>query len=159
MTISLVVGLCAVVGWLIWVTRRLAYISESYRAPDVDGLRTKLDYVETLSQHLEIQHDEHVQKTAGRFGDLTIAIDSGIKHVERAEARVRGVVTRAKRELADKGVEAPGLEAEMGELQLLDGDTVFEQGMQQLPPDVEVPEPSSIPGITADELRRARMMR
>lgn len=48
--------------------------------------------------------------------DINTAVAEGIKHVERAENRIRATVRRAREELADGGVTSPGLEAEARDL-------------------------------------------
>ncbi|MDH3463974.1 MAG: hypothetical protein OEM32_10160, partial [Acidimicrobiia bacterium] len=53
--------------------------------------------------------------------DLNLAVAEGIKNVERAENRIRATVRRAREQLADVGLESPGLEAEYRDLQDVNG--------------------------------------
>lgn len=48
--------------------------------------------------------------------DLNTAVAEGIQHVTRAENRIKATVRRAREQLADVGLEHPGLEAEAAEL-------------------------------------------
>ena len=57
---------------------------------------------------LEAVRADYVQWQA----DINTAVAEGIKHVERAENRIRATVRRAREELAEGGVRSPGLEAE-----------------------------------------------
>ena len=88
--------------------------------------------------------------------DLTLAIDEGIQRTDRAERRVRGVVQRARKELAKLGYEDPGLEAEAHELRVVDGDGGGDGGVPAVSEEVAEVEaaPSSIRGVSADQLRR-----
>lgn len=91
-----------------------------------------------------------------RIKELTLAIAEGIEKTDRAEKRVRQVVTRARKELAAHDLEDPALEGEAQELRLVDGD-----GGEELP---EVPRPladdpsfpSSVRGVSREQLLRAR---
>jgi hypothetical protein len=86
---------------------------------------------------------------------LTLAVAEGIKHVERAENRIRATIGRARKELEEVGVEHPGLEAEYAELSVLDGGGGQSAPMPQMHENV-VPTQSSVPGVSPDQLRRVR---
>jgi hypothetical protein len=74
--------------------------------------------LEKLSQTWERVFAEHT----GKLADLETAVDHGIRQVTRQENRIRGVVRRAREELADGGVVYPALEAEAAELRYVDGE-------------------------------------
>ena len=104
-----------------------------------------------------------------RLTNLTLAVAEGIAHVERAEARIRATVQRARAQLAESGIESPALEAEGAELQLLDEQGGGSRRLHAVREEVAsspVPEllqnrpddhqPSAVPGMTRGELRRFR---
>jgi len=88
------------------------------------------------------------------------AVAEGIERVERTENRIKATIQRAKKELADGGHESPGLDAEARELRLVDGAGGEERGVPALPEEVAefAGEASSVPGVTVEELQRARGM-
>jgi len=92
--------------------------------------------------------------------DIVVAVAEGIKHVERAENRVRATVRRAREELDSLGVEHPGLEAEARELRLVDGGGGREEGVPSVPEGVgpgEPDAPAGFPGhFPAGFMRRVR---
>lgn len=98
---------------------------------------------------------QRIESTEDRIEDLTLAVAEGIKHVERAENRIRATVSRARKELEEVGVESPGLEAEYRELSLIDGGGGQNGGMPEMHQNV-VPAQSSVPGVSPDQLRRVR---
>jgi len=79
------------------------------------------------------------QPLEARINHLTLAVAEGIQHVDRAERRIAGTVARARKLLAESGVESPGLEAEAYELRLLDGDARPAEGVREVPESVEPP--------------------
>lgn len=104
-----------------------------------------------------------------RLTNLTLAVAEGIAHVERAEARIRATVQRARAQLADAGIESPALEAEGAELQLLDEGGGGGRRLHAVRDSVELTDPgprpeerpddnrpSAVPGMTRGELRRFR---
>lgn len=104
-----------------------------------------------------------------RLTNLTLAVAEGIAHVERAEARIRATVQRARAQLAEAGIESPALEAEGDQLQLLDDAGSGGRRLHAMPDDVGAPpaqsqpdvraddhRPSPIPGMTRGQLRRYR---
>ncbi len=98
-----------------------------------------------------------VGRLTARVEELAVALAHGIEHVERTENRIKATVARARKSFADEGFESPGLEAEAAQLRLSDGGG-SEEG--ELPPVRESMEgtPSSIEGVTVEELQRARGM-
>ncbi len=88
---------------------------------------------------------------------LTLAVAEGIDRVSRSERRVNATVARARKELAEVGLESPGLEAEAAELRLLDGGA---SDGSELPPvqhhveETQSP-PRGIPGTFSQEVLQA----
>jgi len=88
--------------------------------------------------------------------DLLLAVSEGIKNVERAEKRVQATIRRARTELEEGGVSTGALEAEHAEFFPGYADGSDQGELSIVPPAVEPDRPSSIPGITAEQLARAR---
>ena len=90
------------------------------------------------------------------FKATNFAVSEGIERTDRSERRIHATIKRARKELGKLGYEDPGLEAEAHELRLIDGDGGDDGGVPAVPGEVaEVASaPSSIPGVTADILRR-----
>jgi hypothetical protein len=76
-----------------------------------------------------------------RLNNLTLAVAEGIQHVERAEARIRATVGRAKRQLNDAGLDSPGVDSEALTLGIRDGDGGAEGGVQPVRPKLASPPP------------------
>jgi len=95
-----------------------------------------------------------------RFKNLLQAVADGIERVDRSERRIHATVKRARKELADGGLESPGLEAEANDLRLLDGGRSEEQGMPTVREELATygGTPSSIPGVSREQLRAIRGM-
>jgi len=72
-----------------------------------------------------------------RIMELTLAVDEGVRSVARAEKRVAKTVQVARRQLAEGGMEHPGLDAEAAELRDRDGDPVEEDNLPSVPEGVE----------------------
>lgn len=91
-----------------------------------------------------------------------LAVGEGIERVDRADRRIKATVARARKELADRGYEDPGLEAEAHELHLVDGDGGEEGGVPAVHGDVAAAraagatEWSSVKGVPAATLRKVR---
>jgi len=93
-----------------------------------------------------------------RVKALTFAVEEGIERVSRTERRIHATIKRARKELAERGLEDPGVEGEAAELRLVDGGRSeggevpeVQEGMG--PAESEA---SSIPGVPAETLRRVR---
>lgn len=93
-----------------------------------------------------------------RVREYVIALAEGIERVDRSERRVKATVARARKELEASGVIDPGVEAEAEQLRLVDAAGGSDRGMYAVPAEVEVPAeaPSSIPGVSAAQLRSMR---
>jgi len=109
------------------------------------------------AQTPEIPAHDHaeIRQLQEEFGVLRMAVAEGIEHVERVERRIQATVRRARKELAEEGVEHPGLEAEASELQLIDGGGSDRAWVPPVPENVGGAE-SSIPGVTQEQIRRVR---
>lgn len=83
------------------------------------------------------------------------AVAGGIEHVDRVENRIRGTIKRARKELEEHGVEAPGLEAEIASLPGEHGAGGAEEAMHLMPQSVAENE-SSVRGVSPEQLRRVR---
>lgn len=99
-----------------------------------------------------------LESMAANITDLRLAVDEGIKNVQRSERRVRAVVQSARKELAEQGFEHAGVEAEAGELREVDGEGSDNGALQPVPADVEVsPDlPSPAPGMTMRDFLNIR---
>lgn len=84
---------------------------------------------------------------------ITTAVGQGISHVKRAENRINQTVKRARKSLAEQGVESPALEAESAELRDLNADGRDDEPVPALPNHVESPafDLTGIPGDFAPE--------
>jgi len=93
-----------------------------------------------------------------KFKNLLQAVADGIERVDRSERRVIATLKRGRKELAEHGLESAGLEAEVAELQLVDGTGGEEQGMPAVREEVAADggTPSSVPGVSVEQLLRAR---
>jgi len=101
---------------------------------------------------------EDVDALVQAHKDIVIAVAEGIERVDRSERRIQGTVKRAQKKLAEHGFVDEGLEAEVDGLQLIDGDRGKEPGVQPVRSEVASAEetPSSVAGVTQQQLRRAR---
>jgi len=90
--------------------------------------------------------------------EIVIAVSEGIERTDRAERRIKATVQRARKQLADLGYDDPGLTAEAVDLRLIDGDGSERDGVPPVPAEVAdaTPESSSVRGVPAETLRRAR---
>jgi predicted nucleic acid-binding Zn-ribbon protein len=103
-------------------------------------------------EHFEIE----IEQLQRKITELVHAISEGIERTERSERRIKASVRRARKELAEVGLEDPTLEAEVAELQLLDGGGG--EGLSPVQPELEDDDehPSSIRGVSRDQLMKAR---
>lgn len=102
--------------------------------------------------------EKQIAELEAKLEDMTIAISDGIERVDRAERRVTATIQSARKKFKDGGYVDPGLEAEAAELRVRDGDGGAEVGVPPLPEGVEPPleTPSSIPGVSLEQMRRFR---
>ena len=93
-----------------------------------------------------------------RLNEMLQALAEGIERVDRSERRIRATVARAQKKLEEAGYEDAGVEAEVAGLQLVDVRGSEDVAMRVVPEDVETDadSPSSIPGVSAETLAKAR---
>lgn len=96
---------------------------------------------------------------AERVDVLTLAVDEGIRHVDRAEKRVRATVGRARRELAEAGFVSPGVEAEAADIHELDGGASGAEGMPPVSAPVDSDPAANAPDPLLETLRALRLSR
>lgn len=167
--------------WTPWVKKsELLAIRVKFgeRLGDLMGRTTQLESVPTptvdpevvataVATHIE-RIDEliaTVEELASQGKDLddrvreyVIALAEGIERVDRSERRVKATVARARKELEARGLVDPGVEAEDEQLRLVDAARGSERGVFPMRQTVEpdIPAPSSIPGVSAEQLRHLR---
>lgn len=133
----------------------------------LDGIEARLERVLALEPELarlrELvlesaaqAQDAHTMSSGldARINHLTLAVAEGIQHVDRAEKRIHGVVTRARRLLRESGLESPGLEAEASQLHELDGGARDEEGVPDMQPSVVEAPPALVDRLRAIGLSR-----
>lgn len=94
-----------------------------------------------------------------RVEQLATALAHGIEHEDRRERRIEAVVRRARKQLAQAGVEDAGLEAEFDGLHVVDGGgggggelPAVREEVEESPGD----EASTVAGVSVSQLQRAR---
>ncbi len=107
-----------------------------------------------------VQLEANVEEIRAKVEKWTAAIAEGIERTERSERRIRSTVERARKELKSLGFAHEGLDAENAQLRIVDGANGAVEGLSEVPEIVERGDdsPSSVPGITLGQLRRARGM-
>jgi len=125
------------------------------RLERVESAPTPGDRVTNL-ENLSLEQERTLKDFDHQIKELTFAVSEGIERTDRAERRIRNAIQRARKELASRGFDDPGLEAEAHELRIVDGDGGDDGGVPAVPAEVaEVePEASSIRGVSAETLRR-----
>ena len=116
-----------------------------------------LDALDTYVSDLN-ELSEQVDGVEAWRKEIVIAVSEGIERTERAERRIKATVQRARKQLAALGYVDDPLEAEAVELRLIDGERSTKSEVPSLPAPVEnaTPEGSSVRGVSAETLRRAR---
>ena len=106
----------------------------------------------------EPSEDPRVDALVVRMDALTGAVAEGVQRVQRSENRIRSIVQGARRELADQGLEHPGVEAEAEQLRLLDGKDREPEQVPEVQEEVadDSQLPSSVPGVSVGDMRRMR---
>jgi len=158
---------------------RLHQLIEAERRPPVDlsGIFERIQALETKTipaanrEEIEVLGEalagceQTIMRLSGQgdtqatqIKDLVHAVAEGIERTARAERRIKSTVRRARKELADLGVEDPAIEEENRQLQLDDVDRSEPEPVQTVPESVADDDggPSSIPGVSAGVLRRVR---
>ena len=153
------------VSWALTVLAVSVAVSAHRRSQDVPSSRTPppdtsalRDSVATLGREIAELRAAYAEIDGWR-DDLTIAVDEGVKKVERSENRIRATVRRAREELEEHGLRSPGLEAEARQLHEIDGEGSERGGMQPVPASVEggFAAPRGFPGTWTSE--NTRLMR
>jgi len=85
-----------------------------------------------------------LSELSDRIDTLTLAVDEGIRRVDRAENRIQKTVTSARRLVRDAGLEHAGIEAEYEELQPRDAEP--SEGLPAVPAAVAETRILRIPG-------------
>jgi len=147
-----VIGI-ALVASLIWVARAILRIESGSNAP----IRPPVGPVTAPPP----QYDDTELRTL--IQTLSAAVAEGIQNVDRNNRRIEAVVRRARKELAESGLEHGGLEAEVGELHALDGEGSQDGWLPQVPESVDVGAsdnaPSGVPGFSVTQLAEFRARR
>jgi hypothetical protein len=109
-------------------------------------------HLEDLTDEVASIRAEYAEVSAWR-GDITLAVDEGIRHVDRAENRVRSVIRRAREKLEENGIEYGALEAEASELRIRDGSGSPGERLQPVSTEVGRPAaaPPGVPGYFSPE--------
>ena len=125
------------------------------RLERVESAPTPGDRVANLEELASAQERE-LEGQQQKIKELTFAVSEGIERTDRAERRIRNAIQRARKELAARGFDDPGLEAENAELRIVDGDGGGDGGVPAVPEEVAAvePAPSSIRGVSAELLRK-----
>jgi len=106
-------------------------------------------------------HEATIAELQATVAQLRIALSDGIEHEERRERRIQATVRRARKELQESGLAHDGLQAEFDGLSVIDGDGGVDDEVSPLHGEVEASsggEESSVPGVTIEQLQRARGM-
>ena len=131
----------------------------------LSGILARLDALESaprLPLHAELFDprldalETGFDRLLSDFKATNFAVSEGIERTDRSERRIHATIRRARKELGKLGYEDPGLEAEDLQLHVIDGDGGEDGEVPAVPAEVaEVDSaPSSIPGVSAAQLRR-----
>lgn len=114
----------------------LWYVRERFDRVDTAPAST---YDDSQLRDIVGSHQAHLEELTDAVADLektardqTLAIDEGIKHVDRAERRVRAAVGRARKRMEDLGYVDDSLEAEAEGLREFHGNGSQGEGVQPL---------------------------
>jgi hypothetical protein len=129
--------------------------------PDIAGLEERTEATAESLHILATRVDEiaeNMEQVFDQFKDITLAVSEGIERTDRAERRIRQVAQRARKKLAEGGLEDPALEGEVADLHLEHGDGGEPRGVPPMRQEMAPPEPetSSVRGVPVETLRRAR---
>ena len=143
----------------------VAHISGGDASPEAEGrikaLETAVEALQGRFAAVELARLEgaqHAHETrtvvnehSARFEELIFAVSEGISKVERAEARIRATVRRARAELEESGTYSPALDAEAQELRVTDGGAGEPEEVQPVHEGLAPPDLSGIPGDWSPE--------
>ncbi len=137
----------ALVVYLAWVARVVLHTIASIRADSITIPPPPDPYDDSwIEPHIEAA----IQPVRQEIVDLYLAVDEGIKHVERSEKRVRAVVTGAQRRHEAQGYVDPGLEAEAGALPPVHALIEPAEGVPELPEDMGLNPWLMVPGTVEE---------
>lgn len=123
MSILLAVAVLALIAFTVSIVYAVrALVSYRINPSGADGERLGTEAVWASLEAFE-------KRTLAEFAELKLAVDEGIRRVDRAENRIQKTVTSARRLVRENGLEHAGIEAEYSELQSGDDEVV-----QPLPP-------------------------
>ena len=127
---------------------------------DLTPLEANVEGVTAMIQGLREESERRWQSVEKQIRDVTLATAEGIERVDRAERRIRTAVSRAQAKLRESGVIDETIEAEAGDLRLIDEPGGAIEGVPGMPSGVgpDPTETSSIRGVPAETLRRVRGM-
>lgn len=125
-------------------------------AIDLDPIRALVESEAGAIEARLRDHESAFDALDGWKKEILLAVSDGIERTDRAERRISATVRRAKKSLEEAGHYDSGVEAEYLDLRIVDG-----EGSQPLPAvqqDMELGEshPSSVAGVSAEILARAR---
>ena len=129
--------------------------------PHPSDIRAELDTAQEVIVALRSLQDAQIVQLdlfETKLKDLTLAVAEGIENVARKERRIASTLARARKELAERGLEAEGIDAEIRELSDVDGAGSEEPRLPAVPSEVAVDEPevSSIEGVPLYVMRAVR---
>jgi len=133
--------------------------------PSIDARLTQLSRRDgelqddiTARDHDWLELSNHMDDVDGWRKEIVIAVSEGIERTDRAERRIKATVQRARKQLETLGYVDDAVEAEAVELRLLDGDGSEKRGVSPVPAEVAdaPPESSSVRGVSAETMKRAR---
>lgn len=159
----------ALLGATLWVllqvSQRFVRADSPQEPPFLPILHQRLDALEQRMNALEdtpsVNFDpirELLEELGERMDSYERDLEEGLDVARRREARIRQTVRRAQTRMEEEGELDPAFVAEVEELQRRDGAASPGEGVQPVPEDVGGGTPSSIPGVTVEQLRKARMM-
>lgn len=124
-------------------------------APTTERLELELSGLDTRLGKITGRLDE----LAAELERVKVAVAHGIEHEDRRERRIEATVRRARKKLAELGVEDGALEAEFDGLPDRDGEGGGQRRLFAMPGDVGEGarmEASSIKGVSREILSRVR---
>jgi len=143
------------------INERLDALESRPKLPDIAPTLQSIEHDIDALQASSSDYRNQMELFEGRIKDLTIGIAEGIKGYEKSERRVQATIQRARKQLKERGLESPALDAEDRDLRLVDGAGGDEFGVPAVPSEVaQAPDQaSSVPGVTLEQLQRARGLR
>ncbi len=131
---------------------------------DLSGVIERLGQLESDAELFMVRGDlqdaqreisARLDAVEARIKELIHAVSKGIEHTDRAERRIKSTIRRARKELADLGIEDPALEAEDAQLRLVDEPGGEQDGVQPVPEGVDRARPDTL----IDKLQRLGLSR